>query len=414
MAENTGQTYSLAKEKIKFLLLEGIHPRAQEVLHRAGYTQVEMRPGTQSRAELAHALEDVHFLGIRSRTQLDAELLSKASKLTAVGCFCIGTNQVDLSAAQRIGVPVFNAPYANTRSVAELALAEIIMLMRGIPAKNMAAHRGGWLKTASRSNEVRGKTLGIIGYGHIGTQLGIIAESLGMQVIYYDIVNKLPLGNAHAVGSLEELLKSSDAVSLHVPATAQTKNMISASELAMMRPGACLVNASRGTVVDIPALREALVSGHLSGAAIDVFPREPRSNDEEFASELRGLDQVILTPHIGGSTLEAQENIAIEVADKLVRYSDNGSTLSAVNFPEVSLPDQDQMRRLLHIHHNEPGVMQQLNQVISSSGINIVSQYLQTRENLGYVVMDLDTAHIDGLLDRLRTIPATIRCRVLY
>jgi D-3-phosphoglycerate dehydrogenase len=414
MAEHAAQTYSLAKEKIKFLLLEGIHPRAKAVLEAAGYTQVELRSGTQSRADLADALSDVHFLGIRSRTQLDAELLSKAPKLAAVGCFCIGTNQVNLSHAQQMGVPVFNAPYANTRSVAELALAEVIMLMRGIPAKNMAAHRGGWLKSANNSNEVRGKTLGIVGYGHIGTQLGILAEGLGMHVIYYDIVSKLPLGNARPVNSLNALLEQSDAVSLHVPATEQTHEMIGSEQLQRMPKGSMLVNASRGTVVDISALCAALEKDHIAGAALDVFPTEPRTNQDEFISELRGFDQVILTPHIGGSTMEAQEAIAQEVADKLVRYSDNGSTMSAVNFPEVSLPDQREVRRVLHTHRNEPGVMQQINQVFSHSNINIVSQYLQTRGDIGYVVMDLDGSNVNGLMDALREIPATIRCRVLY
>lgn len=414
MAETTPPNYSLAKEKIKFLLLEGIHPRAAELLQASGYTQVETRSGTQSRAELAEIIGDVHFLGIRSRTQLDEELLAKANKLTAVGCFCIGTNQVDLTTAQSLGVPVFNAPYANTRSVAELALAEAIMLMRGIPAKNMAAHRGEWKKSATNSSEVRGKTLGIIGYGHIGTQLGILAEGLGMNVMYYDILSKLPLGNARPAGGLDQLLEQSDVVSLHVPATPQTHEMIGPEQLSRMRKGSFLINASRGTVVQIPALRDALVSDHLAGAALDVFPSEPRTNQDEFISELRGLDQVILTPHIGGSTMEAQESIAVEVIEKLIRYSDNGSTMSAVNFPEVSLPDQQDVRRVLHIHRNEPGVMQQLNQIISSSGINIHSQFLQTHGQVGYVVMDLDGINVNGLLDELAKIPATIRSRVLF
>ncbi|GAB4193208.1 MAG: phosphoglycerate dehydrogenase [Wenzhouxiangellaceae bacterium] len=414
MTEQTAQTYSLAKDKIKFLLLEGVHARAAELIEQAGYHQLVRHNATVPREQLLETLQDVHFLGIRSRTQLDSEILQAAPKLAAVGCFCIGTNQVDLAAAQRLGIPVFNAPYANTRSVAELALAEIIMLMRGIPSKNAAAHRGGWLKSARHSYEVRGKTLGIVGYGHIGTQLGILAESLGMQVLYYDIVNKLPLGNARAADNLEQLLGNSDVVSLHVPATDETEWMMGAAQFQQMRRGAYLINASRGTVVDIAALRQALESEQLAGAAIDVFPKEPRSNDDTFVSELRGLDQVILTPHIGGSTLEAQENIALEVADKLVRYSDNGSTLSAVNFPEVSLPDHAGARRILHIHRNEAGVLQQINQVFSANGINILGQHLQTRGEIGYVVMDIAGGDSETLLQQLREVPATIRCRVLF
>lgn len=406
---------SRPKDKTKVLLLEGIHSRAAYILHRAGYTQVESLPGAQSRAQLAAAIADVHILGIRSRSQLDAELLSHATKLSAIGCFCIGTNQVDLKHSQNSGIPVFNAPYANTRSVAELALAEAIMLMRGIPQKSMAAHRGEWLKTASNSHEARGKILGIVGYGHIGTQLSILAECLGMQVIYYDIVSRLPLGNARAVQSLDELLAASDIVSLHVPATPQTENMIAADQLATMRPGSYLVNPSRGAVVNIPDLHDALKQEHISGAAIDVFPAEPRTNHDEFISELRGLDQVILTPHIGGSTLEAEESIAQEVAEKLIHYSQNGSTLNAVNFPEVSLPDhREEANRILHIHRNEAGVLQQINHVFSKNDTNILAQYLQTRDQIGYVVMDIAATNTAKLLQQPRDIPATIRCRALH
>ena len=336
---NSERNYSLNKEKIKFLLLEGIHPRAGQLLESAGYTNIVEERGALTPNALAKALKGVHFVGIRSRTQMDAAALQAANRLTAIGCFCIGTNQVDLLGAQLAGIPVFNAPFANTRSVAELSIAEIIMLMRGIPEKNAAAHRGGWLKTASGSTEIRGKTLGIVGYGHIGSQLGIIAESMGMRVLFQDIENKLPLGNAEARSSLEALLAESDAVSLHVPDTPDTRNLMDAVAISQMRKGSYLINASRGTVVDIDALSAALRSGHLAGAAIDVFPVEPKSNDDRFESPLVGLDNVILTPHIGGSTLEAQENIAVEVASKLVKYSDNGSTRSAVNFPEVSLPE---------------------------------------------------------------------------
>ncbi len=409
----TGQ-HSLHKDKIGFLLLEGVHPRAVEVLNNAGYRNIEQNKSGMSGAELSHALQDVHFLGIRSRSQITAEILSAAPKLTAIGCFCIGTNQVDLDAAQSHGIPVFNAPYSNTRSVAELALAEIVLLLRGIPQKNAAAHRGQWLKTASGSVEARGKTLGIIGYGHIGTQLGILAEGLGMRVKYYDIQAKLPLGNAEPRESLHALLGECDVITLHVPETEQTHNLISPTEIQAMRPGSFLLNLSRGNVVDIPALRVALDSGHIAGAAIDVYPSEPKNNQDEFTNELRGLDQVILTPHIGGSTLEAQENIANEVASKLIRYSDNGSSQSAVNFPEVSLPDNAGTHRIMHIHRNEPGVLQAINQVFSDNQVNIAAQYLQTRDQLGYVVMDVETTDIMPLLQQLKQNPSTVRCRVLY
>lgn len=408
------EQHSLHKDKIRFLLLEGVHPRAAEVLNDSGYQNIGQRKSGLSGRELREALKDVHFLGIRSRSQITAEVLAAAPKLTAVGCFCIGTNQVDLDAAQSLGIPIFNAPYSNTRSVAELALAEIVLLLRGIPQKNAAAHRGQWLKSASGSVEARGKTLGIIGYGHIGTQLGILAEGLGMRVKYFDIQTKLPLGNAEPLGSLHTLLGECDVVTLHVPETEQTHNLIGQVELQAMRAGSFLLNLSRGTVVDIPALRKALDSGHIAGAAVDVYPTEPKSNQDKFTNELRGLDQVILTPHIGGSTLEAQENIATEVASKLVRYSDNGSSQSAVNFPEVSLPDNAGTHRIMHIHRNEPGVLQAINRVFSDGSVNIAAQYLQTRDQLGYVVMDVEADDAESLIEQLKGIPATIRCRVLY
>ncbi len=408
------QQHSLNKDKIQFLLLEGIHQQAIEVLASVGYHNVEQFKTGLAGAELTAAMQDVHFLGIRSRSQLTAEVLAAAPKLTAIGCFCIGTNQVDLNAAQSHGIPVFNAPYSNTRSVAELALAEMILLLRGIPQKNAAAHRGQWLKTASGSVEARGKTLGIIGYGHIGTQLGILAEGLGMRVKYFDIQTKLPLGNAEPKSNLHTLLQECDVVSLHVPETKQTHNLIGSTELAAMREGSFLLNLSRGTVVDIPALKTALESGHIAGAALDVYPAEPKNNQDEFISELRELDQVILTPHIGGSTLEAQQNIANEVASKLVRYSDNGSSQSAVNFPEVSLPDNVGTHRIMHIHRNEPGVLQSINKVFSEGQVNIAAQYLQTRDQLGYVVMDVETANAEPLITQLKNIPETLRCRVLY
>ncbi|BDM65738.1 D-3-phosphoglycerate dehydrogenase [Shewanella sp. NFH-SH190041] len=406
--------HSLDKDKIKILLLEGVHQSAIEMLQRAGYTNIHCHKGSLTGNELIQAISDAHFIGIRSRTQLTAEVLQQAEKLVAIGCFCIGTNQVDLASAEQLGIPVFNAPFSNTRSVAELVLGEIIMLLRGIPQRNAIAHRGGWLKSASGSYEARGKTLGVIGYGHIGTQLGILAETLGMRVVFYDIEDKLPLGNAQQVYTLEQLLAVSDVVSLHVPETPLTKNMIASAELACMKAGSILINASRGTVVDIDALSDALGTNHLAGAAIDVFPTEPKSNDDEFISPLRGRDNVLLTPHVGGSTQEAQENIGIEVAGKLAKYSDNGSTVSAVNFPEVSLPQHQDTSRLLHIHHNRPGVLIQINQAFSAKGINIAAQYLQTTAQIGYVVMEVDTTRAEEALVELNAIEGTIRTRLLF
>ncbi|MEM7612014.1 MAG: phosphoglycerate dehydrogenase [Pseudomonadota bacterium] len=405
---------SLNKDRIRFLFLEGIHAAAPATLSKAGYTNVTQLTTSLTGDDLREALEHVHFLGIRSRTQLTAEVLAAAPRLVGVGCFCIGTNQVDLVAAERHGIPVFNAPFSNTRSVAELVLAEIIMLMRGIPAKNAAAHRGKWLKSASNAYEVRGKRLGIVGYGHIGTQLSVLAESLGMKVRFYDIENKLPLGNAEVASDLESLLAESDIVSLHVPSTPLTDGMIGASELAEMKAGAILINASRGDVVQIDALDAALDSGQVGGAALDVFPVEPKANTEPFQSPLQRHDNVILTPHIGGSTQEAQQNIANEVAHKLVRYSDNGTTASAVNFPQASLPDNLEHTRVLHIHHNEPGHLQRINQVFADRGINIAAQYLQTTPAIGYVVMDIDVADPAELIAELKALPGTIRARLLH
>ncbi len=410
----SNKNLSLAKEHIKFLMLEGVHARGLDELRRHGYIQIESLSHTPPPDELQERVRDVHFLGIRSRSQITAQILAAADKLTAIGCFCIGTDQVDLSAARRRGIPVFNAPYANTRSVAELVLAEIIMLMRGIPARNAAAHRGQWLKSAKGAHEVRGKTLGIIGYGHIGSQLGILAEGIGMRVLYYDIAAKLPLGNAQSVASVDALYDAADVITLHVPDTELTRNMINADSLARMRPGVHFINAARGRVVDIAALAAALRSGHVATAALDVFPIEPKGGDEAFVSELCGMDQVLLTPHIGGSTVEAQENIAVDVATKLVRYSDNGSTMGAVNFPQVSLPDQAGTRRILHIHRNEPGVLQAINGIISGAAVNIAAQYLQTLPDVGYVVMDVETDDTAALVRELDRIPATLRTRYLY
>lgn len=405
---------SLNKEKIKFLLLEGVHPSAVDTLASAGYTNVVTHSGALSGEQLLAEIADAHFVGIRSRTQLTEEVFSAAKKLVAVGCFCIGTNQVDLQSAAVRGIPVFNAPFSNTRSVAELVIAEAILLLRGIPEKNSAAHRGQWLKSANNSFEIRGKTLGIVGYGSIGMQLGVIAESLGMTVEFYDVTTKLPVGNARQISSLQDLLGRADVVSLHVPQLASTANMIGATEIAAMKPGAVFINASRGNVVEIDPLAAALQSGHLSGAAIDVFPVEPRSNNDEFVSPLRGIDRALLTPHIGGSTMEAQLNIGVEVAEKLARYSDNGTTLSAVNFPEVALPEHEGQHRLLHVHKNVPGVMGEINRIFSEGGINICAQYLQTLSDIGYVVIDVDSEYSDVALKQLRGVEGTLRCRVLF
>lgn len=405
---------SLDKAKIRFLLLEGVHKNALDVLSNNGYTNIEYLRGALDEDALIEKIKDVHFLGIRSRTNVTEKVLAAANKLISIGCFCIGTNQVNLKAAMEKGIPVFNAPYSNTRSVAELVLAETILLLRGIPEKNALVHRGGWSKSAEGSFEARGKVLGIVGYGSIGTQLSVLAESLGMQVIYFDVVTKLPLGNARQVGSMEELLAQADVVSLHVPELASTKNMMAAEQFAQMKKGSIFINAARGTCVDIDALAAALESGHIAGAAIDVFPKEPKANDEEFLSPLRKFDNVILTPHIGGSTLEAQANIGLEVAEKFARYSDTGTTLSAVNFPEVAIPLQAGKHRLLHIHNNVPGVLSAINRVFAENNINISAQSLMTNEAIGYLVMDVDAEYSNVALEKLQQIEGTIRTRVLY
>ena len=407
---------SYPRQDIKVLLLEGVSASAVDSFRRAGYSHVELHAKSLPEEELKARIADAHIVGIRSRTHLSDDVLAQAKRLIAVGCFCIGTNQVDLTAARKLGVPVFNAPYSNTRSVAELVIAEAIMLLRGIPQKNALCHRGGWTKSASGSYETRDKVLGIVGYGHIGTQVGVLAEGLGMRVIFHDVETKLSLGNARAVSSLDELLERADVVTLHVPETPATQMMIRREQLAKMRAGAMLINASRGTVVDIDALASALRDGHLAGAAVDVFPVEPKGNDDAFVSPLLGMDNVILTPHIGGSTLEAQDNIGIEVASKLIRYSDNGSTLSAVNFPEATLPEHPHSRRLLHIHRNVPGMLSRINELFSAGNINIDAQFLQTDAEVGYVVIDVtaDTTQATALKEKLAAIPGTLRTRVLY
>jgi D-3-phosphoglycerate dehydrogenase len=405
---------SLEKSKIRILLLEGVHQSAIDTLNASGYTNIEFLSHSLAEDELIARIADAHFIGIRSRTQLTEKVFDAAQKLVAVGCFCIGTNQVDLKAATRRGIAVFNAPFSNTRSVAELVLAQAILLLRGVPEKNARAHRGEWLKSAKGSYEIRNKKLGIIGYGNIGTQFSVLAEGLGMDVYFYDVVSKLSIGNATQVGTLQELLNTCDVVSLHVPETPATRYMFKAEQFAQMKPGSILMNASRGTVVDIDALADSLRSGKLLGAAIDVFPVEPKSNDEEFISPLREFDNVILTPHVGGSTIEAQENIGREVAEKLAMYSDNGTSVSSVNFPEVALPSHPNQHRLLHIHENVPGVLSEINRVLSENGINICGQYLQTKEEIGYVVVDVNNEYGELALQKLLQVKGTIRCRVLF
>jgi len=412
------EKYSLSKDKIKILLLEGIHHRAVEVLGEHGYKQVELIASALDRNALLEKIAKVHMVGIRSRTQLDREVIAKAKKLMAIGCFCIGTNQVDLKTAASLGIPVFNAPHSNTRSVAELVIGQTIMLMRDIFPKSSAAHRGEWRKSARGSFEVRGKTIGIVGYGHIGSQVSVLAEAMGMRVLYYDIQSKLPLGNAESVPNLEALLGKSHVVTLHVPATKQTKGMIGEAELAKMPKGSALINASRGNVVDLKALALALKSEHLKGAAIDVFPTEPSSNQLPFDSPLKGLEQVILSPHIGGSTMEAQANIGVEVANKLAYFSDRGATEGSVNLPQVNLAPNQEAHRILHIHTNQPGMLGQINAVLGSGGINVTGQSLSTRNQIGYVVLDIAKDIDHDALERVRTqlsdIEGTIRTRVLY
>ena len=408
---------SLHKSKIRVLLLESIDASAVDAFTADGYTTVDGHKTALSEPELVEAIKGAHLLGIRSRTQITTRVLEHADKLIAIGCFCIGTDQVDVAAAEIRGIPVFNAPFSNTRSVAELVLAEIVMLCRGIPQRNAAAHRGEWLKAVAGATEVRGKTLGIVGYGHIGTQIGLLAEGLGMRVLYHDVEPKLALGNATPVDALRTLLQRSDVVTLHVPDTEQTRHLIGAEQLGDMKRTAHLINASRGNVVDLDALAAALEAGRIAGAAIDVFPSEPESNAHPFVSPLTRFDNVLLTPHIGGSTIEAQESIGLEVAAKLLKYSNNGSTLTAVNFPEVSLPEHRGKHRLLHTHRNVPGMLAAMNAVLAAAKINIASQYLETSRQVGYAVIDVDGADRPlsaTLRKQLDAIEGTIRTRVLY
>ncbi|MEZ5008139.1 MAG: phosphoglycerate dehydrogenase [Chitinophagales bacterium] len=407
---------SFPKDKIKILLLEGVHQNAIDEFKRRGYTNIDYKKGAYSEEELLDCIEDYHLIGIRSKTNLTKPVLEKASKLLAVGCFCIGTNQVDLETAAKEGIAVFNSPYSNTRSVAELIIAEAVMLLRRIPARDKAAHQGLWLKDAQGSYELRGKTLGIVGYGHIGSQVSVLGEGMGLKIMYYDVEPKLPLGNAVAVSSLKELMSTCDVVTLHVPETDQTKNMITEKELSWMKEGSIFLNLSRGTVVDIEALAEKLKSGKIAGAAVDVFPLEPKIKSERFTSPLQGIDNVILTPHIGGSTQEAQENIGIDAATKLSNYLDRGATIGNHTVPALSLPIQSENNhRILHIHKNVPGVLTEINSKLSALEVNVTGQFLKTNQNIGYVVLDVegDAATLEAL-EELKQVKNTIRARILF
>ncbi|MEY4594942.1 MAG: phosphoglycerate dehydrogenase [Bacteroidota bacterium] len=405
---------SYPKEKIKILLLESVHPASLRLLKNSGYVSVETVTGAMSEAELIKKVKDVHLLGIRSKTQLTSRVIEAADRLIAVGAFCIGTNQIDMDACTRKGIAVFNSPFSNTRSVAELVIAHCINLMRHVVEKSNAAHRGEWDKSSAGCFEVRGKTLGIVGYGHIGSQVSVLAETLGMHVAFYDIEPKLSLGNARPVRSLDELLKQSDIVTLHVPETAATKDLMNAQRLAKMKRGAFLINYSRGNVVDLLALRKTIDKGAISGAAIDVFPAEPKTNNDVFETPLQGLSNVILTPHIGGSTVEAQENIGLDVTSKLIQYLETGSSTGSLSVPALSLPVQHDTHRLLHIHANRPGVLGEINSKLSKLKVNILGQYLQTNTEIGYVVTDCDKNTAGKALEELQKVKHTIRVRNLY
>ncbi|MGM4892532.1 phosphoglycerate dehydrogenase [Tardiphaga sp. 839_C3_N1_4] len=407
---------SLPKDKIKILLLEGVNDSAVELIEAAGYSSVTRLSKALGGNELKEALKGVHILGIRSRTQITQDVLDAADRLIAIGCFSVGTNQVDIDAARRSGIPVFNAPFSNTRSVAELVIGEIVMLFRRIISRSNLAHEGGWEKSANNSYEVRGKTLGIVGYGSIGSQLSNLAEALGMRVIFYDHTDRLRHGNTEPVGSLQELLAQSDVVSMHVPETPATQGMIGRDEFAAMKDGAYFINNSRGTVVDLDALADALRQGKLRGAAVDVFPIEPSSNQERFVTPLQGLENVILTPHVGGSTEEAQERIGAEVARKLIDYSDSGSTMGTVNFPQVQLPARPSGTRFIQVQRNVPGMLGRLNEVLARHAVNIAAQYYETNNDIGYVVLDADASAADSerVLADIRALEGTIRARLLY
>lgn len=411
---SSANTTSYPKEKIRILFLENISDAAVKLFRQHGYVQVEKISKALTEEELVHAIKDVHILGIRSKTQITAKVLDAAKKLQAIGCFCIGVNQVDLKAATKNGVVVFNAPYSNTRSVAELVIGLAIMLIRRIPDKNKAAHEGIWMKEAKGSYELRGKTLGIIGYGNIGSQVSVLAESLGMKVLFYDVETKLPLGNATDARSLKELLKKSDVVTLHVPETTQTTNLINKTTLKSFKQGAILINYARGEVVDLDALRKYIIEGKISGAAIDVFPWEPEKNGDRFQTPLQDLPNVILTPHIGGSTEEAQQNIGEDVSSKLYNYLEKGITFGSHTVPALALPPQEGSHRILHIHNNVPGVLSEINTRLSKHNINILGQYLKTNDTIGYVVLDVNKNLSAHALQLLREVKGTIKVRMLY
>jgi D-3-phosphoglycerate dehydrogenase / 2-oxoglutarate reductase len=407
------KSFSFPKEKMRFLFLEGVDASGSQYLASQGYS-CDCRPVALDPSDLKNEIEHVHVLGIRSKTTITKDILEHARSLWAIGCFSVGTNQVDLEATAQKGIVVFNAPFSNTRSVAELTLAEIIMLSRKAPLRSQEMHAGVWVKSAKNCYEIRGKTVGIIGYGKIGPQVGVLAESLGMTVLYYDIAPKLPLGNAKACKTLDDLLAKSHFVTLHVPETAQTHQMIGERELSLIRRGGYILNLSRGTVVDIPALRSALLSGHLEGAAIDVFPKEPKSNNEAFESELQGLPNVILTPHIGSGTMEAQRNIGLEVSEAILRYIETGTTSGAVNFPQLELPIVDGSHRVLNVHANKPGALGKINQVLATLGANIRAQYLETKGEIGYLIMDVDTAISSTVKTEIDALDVSIKTRLLF
>lgn len=406
-------TVSYPKNRINILLLENVHPVAVEALKSEGFN-VETHAAAMTEEELCEKIKNVTVLGIRSKTQVTAKVLESANRLMVIGAFCIGTNQIDLKAATKKGVAVFNAPFSNTRSVVELAVAEMIMLIRNIPDKSNKMHKGEWDKSAKGSYEVRGKKLGIIGYGNIGTQLSVLAESLGMRVLYYDVEERLSLGNATKCRSLNELLREADVISMHVDGRESNTNMISEREFEQMKKGVIFINLSRGHLVDIPALKKNILNGKVAGCAIDVFPYEPVSNNEEFVSELRGLPNTILTPHIGGSTMEAQENIGRFVPGKIIDYINTGSTSNSVNFPNLTLPSLENAHRLIHIHNNVPGILAKINHVLATHGINIVGQYLKTNELIGYVITDINKEYDKEVMKELKAIEHTIKVRVLY
>ncbi|HUE81297.1 MAG TPA: phosphoglycerate dehydrogenase [Pyrinomonadaceae bacterium] len=410
--KNTQTSYP--RDKIKVVLLENISESATETFRNSGYTNIQKIPSALSEKELVAALKGVHILGIRSKTHLTKTVIAATNRLLAAGCYCIGVNQVDLKAATAAGVAVFNAPYSNTRSVAELVIGLCVMLIRRIPDKNAEAHRGVWMKEASGSFELRGKTLGIVGYGNIGSQVSVMAEAMGMNVIYHDIGPKLPHGNARQAGSLTELLSRADIVSLHVPGNASTRRMIDKEALAHLKKGAILINYSRGDVIDLEALKNEIVRGKVAGAAIDVFPEEPEKQNDSFSCVLQGLPNVILTPHIGGSTEEAQASIGLEVSTNLIQFLEFGTSNGSHTVPEVNLPPQDRTHRILHIHENIPGVLGEINSKLSGRGINILGQYLKTNEYIGYVVLDVDTKLSREALEILREVRGTLKTRVVY